>query len=193
MSIKFRKDGAVFPTSVENGVLTVYMGEHKFSVNLPFLKEDYQYDNSYFPVSNIMCYLNNGSEIIVMRFDGSVTKFTQDYEVTGFTKFEKRDILGNIILLPVGCVFSGPVGNRQALECSVYILKDTDCTVFECVGDPEAIVFDVKENKEFADELARGTRIFPSLWKRGANDYVEDQSRYEIKGYPMHLTGTIEV
>ena len=193
MSIKFRRDGAVFPTAVENGNLLVYMGQEVITVSLPFLSENHPYDNSYFPVSNIMCYLNNGNEIIVMRFDESVTKFTQDYTVTGFTKFSIQSVRERIVMLPVGCVLSGPSGDRTASQCSVYVVKDTNCTILECVGDPEPIVFDVKKNPDFSDELMRGTRTFPSLIKRGANDYVEDQMRYAVEGYPIHITGTVDV
>jgi hypothetical protein len=92
MSLKFRRDGAVFPTEVRSGELIIHMGTLKVNIPFKFLKEDFGYDNTEFSLSNIMCYLRNDKHTIIMRFDGTVTLFNEDNVVVGFTKFDLNDI-----------------------------------------------------------------------------------------------------
>lgn len=183
----------MFPTSVENNVLTIHMGDTKYEVKLPFPIGDYQYDNSWFPVSNIMCYLDNGEEIVVMRFDETVTKFTKDYEVIGFSKFKMSSIKEGITTLPVGCEWVGDRDRRQAYQCTVYIVNGTECTLFESTHSEVPILFKTKENPGFVDELMRGTRYFPALVSDGRNHYTEDTGKYELIGIPINVTGYVVI
>lgn len=193
MSIKFRKDGPTYPTSVCDGVLSVYMGTDCFTVEYPFLTCDHNISNNWFPMCNIMVYLENDTEIIVMRFDGTVTKFNKSKEVVGFSKFDTRSIYKNIITLPVGCVFSGVQGQRQAHSCSIRMLKNTRVCTLECSNDPEPIQFVAEENPQFCTELAKGTKIFPALIKVDKNLYADEQMAYVIKSTPIPITGEVDI
>ena len=81
MSFKFRRDGAVFPTEVTNGCLVIKLGSTDVSVPFPFLKRDFKYDNTEFPMSNIMVYLKDDEGTIIMRFDGTATIYNKDNTV----------------------------------------------------------------------------------------------------------------
>lgn len=193
MSIKFRRDGAVFPTEVKNGSLIVHLGENQFEHTMKLLSEDFPYDNTYFPMSNIMAYLSNDEYIVILRFDGTATKLTKDYKVIGFVKFDYHDIYEHIVYLPVGCTVSGPPGDRVATPCSVYSIPDSGSYVLECIGDPEPIVFDPMMNPMFSSEIVHGTRYFPTLVQTGANKYTEDCGKYEVIGTPLKITQSIEI
>lgn len=193
MAIKFQRDGATFPTSAREGVLTIYMGDANLTVEIPFLTGVYEYDNSYFPMSNIMCYLFNDTETVILRFDGTATRYNKDGDVIGFVKFDVNTVYKGLTKLPVGVEWIGGRDNRQAYRCCVYIVNGTECTVFESTRHEEAICFKVKENSLFVDELMRGTRYFPALICDGDNHYVEDTGRYELIGYPIHVTGMVNI
>lgn len=193
MSIKFRRDGAVFPTEVKNGSLIVHLGQNKFEHPMKLLSEDFPYDNTYFPMSNIMAYLSNGETIVILRFDGTATKLTKDYKVIGFVKFDYHDIYEHVVYLPVGCTVSGPPGERVTMPCSVYSIPDGDSYVLECIGDPEPIVFNPMDNPIFSSEILHGTRYFPTLVNTGNNRYTEDSGKYDVKGLPLKITQSIEI
>lgn len=193
MSIKFRRDGAVFPTEVTNGTLKIFMGTTAIEHPLKLLSEDYPYDNTWFEMSNIMCYLNNGDTIIILRFDGTATKLTQDYKVVGFAKFDFKDIYKHLVYMPVGCVIHTETGERVATPCSIYSGVDNSSYVLECIGDPEPIVFEPNRNPVFCDEIVHGTRYYPSLVKIGDNRYEEDSGKYEVIGAPLKLTNAVSI
>ena len=193
MAIKFRKDGPTYPTEVKDGKLIVHLGTGSFAEEFPFLLTDHQTSNVSFPMSNIMVYLQNDVEIIIMRFDGTVTKFNLDREIVGFSKFDKDKLYKHIITLPVGCVFSGVSGDRQAHQCCVRILKDTEVSTFECMNDPEPLQFEATANPKFCDELVRGNKIFPALIKTGDNQYSEDKGAYDLVATPIKVTGFADI
>lgn len=187
MSIKFRHDGSVFPTEVKNGNLIIYVGTRTISIPFNFLKEDFPIDNTRFPMSNIMCYLDNGSKKIVMRFDGTVTAYTPDLEVVGFTKFDKEDIYQHTVHLGVGIVGNGisKGKTKSHLECTIYSLHESGEFIFEVAGDSEHIVFYPDDNPLFVDDILHGTRFYPRLEKIASNTYMEDGGRYKIIGNPV--------
>lgn len=195
MSIKFRMDGAVFPTEVRSGSLFIKVGNNTIPIQFPFLKEDYAYDNTEFPMSNIMCYLKNDTSITIMRFDGTVTRYNNSGEVIGFSKFNVEDVTSRIVYYPVGTVLHlntvGAVDRHT--ECSIYIAKGSDGTecILECVGDPEPIVFNTDNNKAFVEEFLKGTRYFPRLVKKGDNTYADDSGNYVVDGEPIKITASV--
>lgn len=185
MSIKFRKDCPVYPTSAKDEILTIHFGTGIMEMPFPFSDEEFPMSCEYFAPSGIMCYLNNGNTKVVMRFDGSVTKFNKDNVVIGMGKFDRQNIYSKLVTLPVGCVFTGTQGNRQAHDCYIRILKDSDICMFECTNDPSPIQFDATANPQFCSEVARGTRIFPALIKLDEHRYADEQLAYEIIGNPI--------
>lgn len=200
MSIKLRRDGATFPTEVKDGSLIIHLGDYRISIDFKFLKEDFEYDNTEFPMCNVMCYLNNGNHIIIMRFDGTVTIYTQDYTVIGFTKFDKQLIYNNTTYLPVGTVLHlNKVGEVVGHTLStIYSIKNIDdskeqCLILECIGDPEPIVFYAKDNPKFCDEILHGTRHFPRLIKRSVNLYADDSNSYIVNGRAIKTTGLVSI
>ena len=194
MSIKFRRDGAVFPTEVTDGVLRIHVGTTVIEHPLQILKGlDFPYDNTWFDMSDIMGYFNNGEVIVVVRFDETATKLTQDYKVTGFCKFNPKEILDHLVYLPVGCVIDVSGGDRVALPCSIYNVLDSDAYLLECTNDPEPIVFIPNQNPIFSNEIMHGTRYFPSLIKTGPNRYEEDSGKYVVIGTPLRITGGVTI
>ena len=195
MSIKFRNDGSCFPTEVKNGNLIIYIGTRTVSIPFNFLKEDFPKDNIRFPMSNIMCYLENDTKIIVMRFDGTVTAYTHDLEVIGFTKFDSSLIYQHIFSLNVGIVgvniSKGKTTNH--VECTIYSMHETGEFIFEVAGDLEHIVFRPEDNPEFVDDILHGTRYYPRLEKTAPNVYTEDNGRYILKGYPVKTDKIVNV
>ena len=187
MSIKFRHDGSVFPTEVKEGNLIIYVGTQTISIPFKFLKDDFKKDNTRFPMSNIMCYLENETKIIVMRFDGTVTVYTPDLEVIGFTKFDKELIYQHTFYLGVGLVGKGISKGKTAshVECTIYSLHESREFILEVAGDYEHVIFYPDDNPEFVDDILRGTRFYPRLEKIGTNLYAEVSGRYQIVGYPV--------
>lgn len=194
MSIKFRRDGAVFPTEVTNGVLRIHVGNTAIEQPLKIMDGlEFSYDNTWFDMSDIMGYFNNGEFIVVIRFNGTATKLTQDYKVVGFCKFDTKDILSHLVYLPVGCVIDISTGDRVALPCSIYSIVDKDAYVLECTNDPEPIAFVPDQNPKFCDEIVHGTRYFPSLIKVDVNQYEEDSGKYSVIGQPLKITGGVTI
>ena len=200
MSIKFRMDGAVFPTKVENGYLVIDVGIGTIQQDFSFLKEEFEWDNSDFPMSNIMCYLRNSNQTIVMRFDGTVTRYDNNGEVIGFSKFNVDDILHHITIIPVGTILHKYSNGDVAFhtECTIYSWDSAILTgdnragcILECVGDPEPIYFWVNENTELVKEIVRGTRYFPRLVKTGTNRYEDDSGKYVVNGHPLKITASV--
>lgn len=194
MSIKFRRDGAVFPTEVVDGKLIIYFGEESFSVPFSFLKEDYPKNNIGFPLSNIMCYLKNDNSTLIMRHDGTVTTYNKDGYVIGFSHFKRETIYKNTLYLPVGIVRHGIeyTANKHT-KCSIYNIIGTTKFALECIGDLEPILFNPDDNIEFVKEVSKGQRYLPRLVRLEENKYAEDQLRYEIIGEPIKLDGFVNI
>lgn len=193
MSIKFRADGAVFPTTVRDGNLIIHMGDVEVATPFKFLTEDFMYDNIDFPMCNVMCFLKNANRSIVMRFDGTVTSFDKDMTVTGFCKFDKEDIYSKIQHIPVGIVGHGKSKIDTHTKCTIYPIPDTKLFILECVGDPEPIIFSPDDNPLFVKDILSGNRYYPRLVKDSTNLYREDDGRYYITGRAIKTTGFINM
>lgn len=195
MSIKFKPDGAIYPTMIRDDVLTVDMGDGSFDVKLPFHVPSYDYDSTVFPMSDIMGYFDNGQEILVIRFSGTATRFSKDLEVLGFVKFDTQSILSNIVTLNVGAVFDGQANtsNCQSYPCSIRIPKSHNFFTFECSNDPEPLVIKPENNEKFMEEIMKGNRISPALVKTGANQYEESRGAYQVIGRPLRSSGFADI
>jgi len=191
MSIKFRHDGAVFPTEVKDGNLIIHMGDNKVEISFKFLKRDFNYDATYFPTCNIMCYLADNEGYIIMRFDGSVTIFNKDNIVTGFTSFNIQDIYDKTIYLPIGAVKQGKDITKYHRLCTLYGTKDGSNLCLECIGDPEPIFITLDENPLYVRDIAKGNRYFPRLKKIATNVYGDVDDDYIIHGSPIKNTGYV--
>ena len=193
MSLKFRRDGAVFPTEVKDGNLIIHFNESSISIPFKFLKEDFDFDNRNFPMSNVMAYLENSEHILVMRFDGTVTIMNKDLTVVGFNKFDRKIIYDRMLYLPVGTVLVWGDNIRRLLNCYVYKAKETGTWILTCSEDPEPIVFIPEENPLFCEDIIKGIRIRPGLIKIGKNEYADDEGKYTVIGTPIRVTGHIEL
>lgn len=193
MSIKFRRDGSVFPTEVRDGKLIIHFNEKSIGIPFKFLKEDFDFDNRDFPLSNVMVYLENKEHILVMRFDGTVTIMNKDLTVVGFNKFDRKVIYDRMIYLPVGTVIVWNERIRRLLNCYVYKVKEIGTWVLTCSEDPEPIVFKPEENPLFCDDIIKGIRIRPGLVKIGKNEYADDEGKYVVIGNPIKITGSIDL
>lgn len=198
MSFKFRRDGAVFPTEVSNGELIIHAGAD-VRVKFKFLTDDFMYDNTDFPMCNVMCYLRNENMTIIMRFDETVTKFDNNMNVVGFSHFKKQDIYSHTIYLPIGCVehYSNKVNYEDVITshtpCSIYSVKGSSIYCLECIGDPEPIVFTAEDNTTFMEDIARGTRMYPRLVRADNNLYQDGDMRYIVHGNPIHRTRFLNI
>lgn len=193
MSLKFRRDGAVFPTEVKDGKLIIHFNESSISIPFKFLKEDFDFDNRDFPMSNVMAYLENAEHILVMRFDGTVTIMNKDLTVVGFNKFDRKIIYDRMLYLPVGTVLVWGDNIKRLLNCYVYKAKETGTWILTCSEDPEPIVFIPEENPLFCEDIIKGIRIRPGLIKTGKNEYADDEGKYTVIGTPIKVTGHIEL
>lgn len=194
MSIKFRRDGAVFPTEVKDGTLLVHVGNYCVTYDFPFIKGDYPYNNIYFPISNIMAYLENSEYIIVMRFDGTVTKYLKDGTVIGFTKFNKDDIYEKTVYFPFGIVSRVKNGRiDKNYYTSYYMVPGGDEIIFEETGQREAIILKAKDNPKLIEELQEGYRLKPRLFFEGPYSYRDDNSQYRLIGQPINTTGNLNL
>ena len=194
MSLKFRRDGAVFPTEVIDGNLIVKMGTIDLKFPFPFLKRNFSYDCTNFPMSNILCYLKDDEGTIIMRFDGTVTVYDNDDVVIGFTKFNVDDIYQYTSVIPHGAV-SHMSGDRitHQTKCFIYVIKDRDELFLEVINDSEPIMFTMKDNVLFLQEVLKGNRYFPRLLNYGANQYGDDDGKYIIVGTPIKNTGYVMI
>lgn len=194
MSFKFRRDGAMFPTRVKNGELIIYVGSTLLSIPFKFLSEEFEYDNTEFSMCNVMCLLRNNECSIVMRFDGTVTKFDKNMEVIGFSKFDTEEIYKNTSYFPIGIVGSMKYGNiTEHSKCNIYTINGSNLYVLECIGDPEPIEFSPAENPLYVKEILNGNRFFPRLVKESTNVYSDDEGKYTIKGKAIKTTGYVEI
>ena len=194
MSFKFRRDGAVFPTEVKDGELIIHIGSGLIREKFKFLKEDYELDNTEFPMCNVMVFLKNENGYLIMRFDGTVTVFNNDMEVIGFTKFDKDVLYSHTSIL-----FTGIVGHERDKKIVrntwyyIYFLHDSDVYILECIGDAEPFQFIPNENALFIKDVLEGSVYTPILKKVGNNSYGEVTGKYIVIGTPMHTTGYINM
>lgn len=195
MSFKFRRDGAVFPTKVENGELHINMGPLTIKVPFKFLNGiTTDWDNTDYPMCNIMCYIKHADGTVIMRFDETVTKFTEDNFVCGISKFDKQDIYSQTLYLPFGTVGeSGKDGIVKHMPCSIYTIPESGYYILDCIGDPEPIVFKPEDNPMFAEDIFMGNRYYPRLVKVSTNVYAEDTGRYTVSGNAIKITNYKEL
>lgn len=197
MSIKFRSDGAVFPTQVENGILRIGNDLLHLDVEVPYIKGTYKYDCTDFPISNIMCYLKNDETTICLRFDGTKTLYrTWDKMVIGFGKYDYDGLISQIQRVPLGMARregKNPSGNFVPYNVETTIYKfgaDSPYFALECLEDPEPILFIPQENPQYFEAVIRGNRNSPYLEQYGENLYREYRGSFEIHGVPIKLTGS---
>ena len=194
MSIKFRRDGAVFPTSVSNGNLNIHMGTNIISIPFKFLTKEFEYDSTAFPISNIMCFLRNKEETIIMRFDGTVTKFNNDNVVIGFTKFDRQDIYDKTNYFPFGVIGTTIDWSKRHFDCSFYTIKgDKEYIYFDSGIDFEPMQLKMSENDLLIGDIMQGVRVLPRLKKVGAHWYSDDDDRYTINGTVLKTTGFLKL
>lgn len=189
MSIRFRMDGAFFPTEVKNGELIIYVGQDLVKVPFKFLTEEYGFDNTQIPINGIMCYIKSSDGVVIMRFDGTVTKFNRDNVVVGFSKFDPKVILDKLLIMNVGCARDATTNIRELRECTVYHAVDGTSWLLEVVDDVEAIEFNPNHNDGYIADLMKGTRFDPILIKQGPHTYVESNGNYTVIGKPILTTG----
>ncbi len=195
MSFKFRRDGAVFPTKVENGELHISMGPLTLKVPFKFLPGlDSPWDNTDFPMCNVMCYLKHTDGIVIMRFDGTATKLNKDNVVIGMSKFDREDIYKHVQYIPTGIVGHESKGgiNKHTL-CTIYTIQDCGYYILECVGDPEPIVFYPNDNPQFMEDILKGNRWFPRLVNVSTNVYADDTGKYTVKGSAIKTSGFVNI
>lgn len=194
MSFKFRRDGALFPTEVKNGELIIHVGSHLVKESFKFLTDEFELDNTEFPMCNVMCFLRNDNCYVVMRFDGTVTKFNKNMEVTGFSKFDKELIYQHTVMAHVGIVGHGHSDFiTEHTQCTIYSVVDSGEYILECVGDPEPIEFKSQDNPLFVQDILKGSRYFPRLVKVATNLYKDDEDKYTVSGRAIKTTGYIEM
>ena len=194
MSFKFRRDGAVFPTEVTNGCLVIKLGSTDVSVPFPFLKRDFKYDNTEFPMSNIMVYLKYDEGTIIMRFDGTATIYNKDNTVIGFSKFDKESIYQHTAYIPHGIVSVVKDGKiKYQMKCTIYSAGYPDEMFLESVIDSEPIMFKPSENPEFCKAIANGNRYSPRLVQVASNCYEDQENGYSIIGTPLRTTGYAKI
>lgn len=188
MSFKFCPEGACVPTEVKNGNLILWFDDKSMSMPFGFLKDDFEFNNIGFQMSNIMCYLKREDKVVVMRFDGTVTTYNKDMTVIGFSTFDPSNMFSEISRMQIGSVAYGKFMSRLD-KCNIYMLPDGDTMMFERCGDIEPIVFSAEKNPKYVSDLAKGTHISPRLIKHDENEYYHDREQYMIEGTPLKLTG----
>lgn len=194
MSFKFSRTGPTYPTEVKGDELHVCMCGGYLSLKFGWLLHDYPYQNIWFPTSNIMAYLVSDEDIVVMRFDGTVTKFTHNYEVIGFDKFDPKEIMHNIITLPVGSVYDGEYVTEYAgHRCAIRFWKHAKLACFECTRDPEPFEFSVEDNPEFIQDILKGNELYPALVSNNRGQYTDVNGKYTLVGNLLDLTGTADI
>lgn len=179
MAFRFSRDGALFPCEARNGELVIHVADDLLRIPVGFIKEDYPLEYSDFSTSNIMCYMENEQYSVVMRFDGTITKYTKEDVVIGFGKFNLQDIYDKMLYLPVGA-FRYP-GADRILKCSVYRVKEgTQRWVLTISGNPRLHIFDPALNKQLTFELMQGNRNFPGLTLNEEGILCEDTYAYVV-------------
>lgn len=195
MSIKFRRDGAVFPTEVKDGKLRIFIGSQFREIPLKFLKDDFPYDVTAYQQCNIMCYLENDSKIIVMRYNGTVTIYTKDRVVIGFTKFNPKDLYTQTNHIPVGvCAYNSGRKVETLYYCTLYRFKDEhDEYALEDLGSLEPYIFKVSENPKYAMDVSAGDRTNPRHRLIDNMYYAGNDEGYPIIGSLVKATKVIPV
>lgn len=180
MAFRFSRDGASFPCEARNGELIIQVADDFLRIPIGFIKEDYPVDYTDFSTSNIMCYLENDMYSLVMRFDGTITKYTKDDVVIGFCKFDIEQIYSKMIYLPVGA-FTYP-GEERLLKCSVYHMKEgSQRWVLTISGNRKLHIFDPAENQQLTFEILQGNRNFPGLTYDMNGMLCDDTYSYLVK------------
>ena len=198
MAIKFRKDGPTYPTSVDDGIMRIYTNPFGGYVEVPVpqLKGHYEYDNSYFEVSNIMAYLpEKDGFFVIIRNDGSYTRYTSDYEIIGFGKVDIKTINESNFRLPVGMFITEYGHKGNTYRCCIRIFTNGD-SILEVPVDPHPIYFVPSENPHFREDIKRGSSIFPLITNidgvyYGDNGVEGHQNIYRISCTPIPNTGEV--
>lgn len=167
MAIKLHPDGCTFPTKVVNGELIITLGYDEVAIPFNFLKEDYPYDDSSFAPSGIMCYLNNGNNTIVMRFDGTVTKYTNNNIVIGFFKFDPKVFADYIVTLSNGCYLHTVNINRPMISpCTIWVdfPRQSKNMVLEFLLHYVYVKLHMEDNKLFVEDVSMNLRMTPFLY-----------------------------
>lgn len=102
MSARLPCGNQMFPTIGDNGVIKILIGKYEIPIEIPY-KERFEYDNrTCIDHANILCYLENEEHKIVVRQDGSLTRYNKDNIVVGNIHINIPEEVFQVKVLPKG-------------------------------------------------------------------------------------------
>lgn len=178
MSARLQHGSHTFPTSGENGLIKIHLGSHEVTFEIPY-KEDFEYDCETSIHPDIMCYLENSEHIIVIRFDGSLTRYNKARVPIGNIKIDISQIMNGIEFLRKGSIIQTNDG-RVYLN-GLYWLKDKK--VFILFNDLYKGHWEIPRmfNRDFVQFLQEPLVFLPRI-------YVDENAELSIRNEaPMNI------
>lgn len=193
MSMKFWFAGPTYPTEVRNGMLRIFICNKVLEVALPWFKHDYPYQNLYYKPSTVLAYLASDTDTIILRFDGSMTKYNTNNEVVAFNRFDPKLILSLTRYLPIGCMYHDFDLQHNSFECRYRYIENEEIWSLESNIGIEAFQFDLNKNPELIEDMKHGTKFYPALVSDENGAVYDTNGKYYLTGEKVFTTGSVDV
>lgn len=169
MSARLPCGNQMFPTVGDDGLIKIIMGNYFIPIEIPY-REKFELDNhTCINHTNIICYLENAEHKIVIRRDGSLTRYTKDNIVIGNIHISLPEEIFKITIIPKGIV---KVYGNSVLN-SNYILPDNSI-VLSTPLDEGFYDVPIQFNKEYMDRLNSYLTFEPIITIVDGDLYLSD-------------------
>lgn len=196
MSIRIVDGCGTLPTSLKDGNLLIYGYNKKIvaTIPLPFkTKFNGPYVTEFIMFPNVMVLTTTDQgDVLVMRFDGSYTLYTEDLRVKGFGTFDMNLFKSQIYADVFGSYEEIPEGKKKPRLYEAYIVRfrESDVILYTCayhrwiknvcnLNDPR--VYDI-----FVKGLNLGITGYPKLTPM--QDCLQSEEGYVVPCDDIDLT-----
>ena len=158
MSARLKCGTQTFPTECSEGILKVMLGSYTIPISIPYWDEFKVDTNTCIIHRDIFAYLENDEHKIVIRHDGSLTRYTKNNEVIGNVHIELPSTLDEIKVVTKGMYL---IQGNQVLNEN-YILPNK--SILLC-GQTSYGFYEIptKWNKEYLEALSSPFNFLPTL------------------------------
>lgn len=157
MSAKLVPGGQTFPTSLQDGKLTIHTGIKDIVIPLDWFPEPVPVSNVNYSSDKISVYLVSDNYILIVRFNGTASVYTKDKILVESREFSLPAIADNFIVYQKG---SAVDGNELNLV-SVLADKDSDGVIICSPVHDGYYTLYLTDNPQYFDDLSQPENYLP--------------------------------
>ena len=199
MSFRLKEMLPPLPTRGGSGYIEILFGTRWVKLDAPFVRSDFPVSNFLYAPSNILLYMRNDSEIIVMRYDDTYSIYTaKDRKLIEEGVYDMSYVLDIVEIVPTGQAgldFSpvveysaesegAPINWIQAYSVRV---KDDNHYVYLDPNDHMAYVYTMEDNPWFYEAWKKNPTASPEIYHIYKDELDENGNPKSV--HTEHTTG----